>query len=165
MSEQHTITSLGVTSMGFEPGDKISISGTAAQEAEENSAKLVVLLETRLRRRGAGTDDDMLRNVREYWSVDGKKIAEYDVSYPNPVETIEGLKRSLDYEKTRCAEARAEQETLQAMVDSLNQEREKLEGDVRKLKNKILEVTRPARSKKHRARKKAAAKKTPKKTK
>ncbi len=42
-----------------------------------DSAKLQTLIVTEAKR-GSGTPDNVHRVVREYWTLDGKKVAEYD---------------------------------------------------------------------------------------
>lgn len=42
-----------------------------------NRARIETLIVTEAKR-GAGTPDDLCRIVREYWTLDGVKVAEYD---------------------------------------------------------------------------------------
>ncbi len=42
-----------------------------------DQAKIVVVIETHSIR-GRGTQDDICRDVAQYWSLDGKFLAEYD---------------------------------------------------------------------------------------
>lgn len=46
-----------------------------------DSAKVIQVIETKAAR-GSGTDGQPCREVTEYWSLDGKKLAERD-----PIET------------------------------------------------------------------------------
>lgn len=47
-----------------------------------DSAKLVVVIETKTARGSGNLPEDPVRIVTEYWSVDGEKLAEND-----PIET------------------------------------------------------------------------------
>jgi hypothetical protein len=125
MTEKMTITTVAGGELGVEPGQKVWLQGLA-QHAEENTAKMVQLIETRLRRRGNGTSNDPVRNVVEYWSLDGEKVAEYDCHYPEPVKRLVNLEDSNSY-KTRINNDLREQlrkecnktARLQAQIDKL----------------------------------------------
>jgi hypothetical protein len=51
--------------------------GSAAEWPPMDTARVVQVIETTLRRRGNGKDDP-LRVVTQYWTLDGKLIAERD---------------------------------------------------------------------------------------
>ncbi len=42
------------------------------------SARVIQVIVTELERRGMGTEKDPVRRVRQYWSLDGKLLAEVD---------------------------------------------------------------------------------------
>ena len=43
-----------------------------------NTARIVEVIETTLTRRGNGEEDDPIRIITQYWSRDGKLLAEFD---------------------------------------------------------------------------------------
>lgn len=50
-----------------------------------DKAKVIQVIETTLTRRGAGTDEDPVRIITEYWALDGKKLAEVDPTKTLPM--------------------------------------------------------------------------------
>lgn len=46
------------------------------------SAIVRPVIETHLETRGAGTDEDLMRVITQYWSLDGDLLAEVDPYYP-----------------------------------------------------------------------------------
>ena len=45
-------------------------------------ARVIQVIETNLTTRGTGTKDSPYRRVKEYWSMDGEKLAEFDIDPP-----------------------------------------------------------------------------------
>jgi len=43
-----------------------------------DTARVIKVIETTILRRGAGTDGDPHRVIRQYWSLDGEPLAEID---------------------------------------------------------------------------------------
>lgn len=66
------------------------------------SARLIQVIETSIAR-GKGTEEDPVRTVRQYWSADGKLLAEDDPEH-KPVmrkSQADKLMKNLDFEHRR----------------------------------------------------------------
>lgn len=44
------------------------------------NVRMIQVIETTLTYRGKGTADDPGRRVKEYWTLEGEKLAEYDIN-------------------------------------------------------------------------------------
>jgi hypothetical protein len=47
-------------------------------EVKMDTCKVIQLIETTLTRAGEGKEGDPIRTIKQYWTLDGELVAEYD---------------------------------------------------------------------------------------
>jgi hypothetical protein len=45
---------------------------------QDRDVEVIQVVHTRLKKRGKGVEDDPVRRIEQYWSLDGTLLAEYD---------------------------------------------------------------------------------------
>ncbi len=79
-----------VNAFGFEPGDKVKLSGGLRHDPIKNGrARAMMVIETRTLPRGRGTDVNPARLVTQYWSLDGTLLAEADKWAGDTIDKLE----------------------------------------------------------------------------